>query len=172
MDAELEKLAEIVEDMILQLSYPGFDERSLKLGLPDSLNKLPHKVFGLALKHESVVVRLAALRWFQERPGLAKSHFKPLIGCLEDGDPWVRLEAVQCLEKFDSLSEEYLLKLLPLLKDQESVEVRKACAKALGKLGGKSQAVIDALKSASEDANHEVRWKAQKALRKLGAYVA
>jgi HEAT repeat protein len=171
MDKQLEKFAEIVEDMILQLSYPGFDERSLKLGLPDSISKLPPRTYVEALKHESRVVRLASLRWFQERSGAARSHLDALIGCLADSDEWVRREAVHCLEKVDSLAEPLLVQLSELLFDSDP-EVRKSTARALGKLGGKSEAVIAALQRAAEDENHEVRWKAQKALRKLGAYVA
>lgn len=170
MENQLEKLAETVEDMILQLSYPGFEERSLKLSLPDKVNKFPARVFAQALKHESAVVKLASLRWFQERPGMAKSHLKSIIDCLSDSDEWVRLEGIHCLEKYDTFGEEVLRIMAALLKD-ESIEVRKASAKALGKVGGKSELVIEALKVAAEDQNHELRWKAQKALRKLGAYV-
>ena len=32
--------------------------------------------------------------------------------------------------------------------------------------------VVDALKKAASDPDHEVRWKAQKALRQLGVYVS
>lgn len=169
MDKELENFAAVVEDMILQLSYPGFDERSLKLGLPDALSKLPPKTFGQALKHESIVVRLAALRWFQERPGIAKTHFRPIVDCLEDVDGWVRREAILCLEKLESLDNKTVDELANLLIDRD-VEVRKSAAKALGKIGAKTDNIIDALRQAAEDENHEVRWKAQKALRKLGAY--
>jgi vesicle coat complex subunit len=171
MDKQLEQFAEVIEDMILQLSYPDFDERSLKLGLPDSISKLPPKTYGVALKHESTVVRLAALRWFQERTGISKSHIVAITDCLADKDEWVRREAVHCFAKFDSLDETLLAKLIELLADPD-LEVRKSTAKALGKLGCKSEAVISALQRAAEDENHEVRWKAQKALRKLGAYVA
>jgi hypothetical protein len=170
MDSQLEKFAEVIEDMILQLSYPDFDERSLKLGLPDSISKLPPKTYGAALRHESTVVRLAALRWFQERPGVARSHLQGITNCLADADEWVRREAVHCLEKFDALDEALLGRLCELLADP-ALEVRKSAAKALGKVGGKSSKVIEALQRAAEDENHEVRWKAQKALRKLGAYV-
>jgi HEAT repeat protein len=171
MEKELEKFAEIVEDMILQLSYPDFDERSLKLGLPDAINKLPPRTYDSALKHDSAVVRIAAMRWFQERVGIAKSHLKSIAECLNDKDEWMRRETVHMLEKFDSLDEKLLVRISELLFDSD-LEVRKATAKALGKIGGKSQEVISALQKASEDQNHEVRWKAQKALRKLGAYVA
>ncbi|MBX9571662.1 MAG: HEAT repeat domain-containing protein [Candidatus Obscuribacterales bacterium] len=169
MDKELENLAAVVEDMILQLSYPGFDERSLKLGLPDAVSKYPPKTYGQALKHESTVVRLAAMRWFQERPGIAKTHLRPIVDCLEDVDGWVRREAISCLEKLDSLDNKIVEEIAELLVDRD-VEVRKSAAKALGKIGSNSDTIIGALQQASEDENHEVRWKAQKALRKLGAY--
>ena len=171
MDKQLEHFAEIIEDMILQLSYPDFDERSLKLGLPDAISKLSPKTYASALKHESTVVRLAALRWFHERSGIARSHLQPIIDCLSDRDEWVRREAVRCLERFDSVEESLLEQLSRMLSDAD-VEVRKETAKALGKLGDKSPVVISALQKAAEDQNQEVRWKAQKALRKLGAYVA
>ncbi len=169
LDDSVQKLAELVEDMILQLSYPGFDERSLKLGLPDSVNKLAPRVYGRALKHESIVVRLAALRWFQEKPGIAKTQAEAILECLKDSDEWVRKESVYCIEKFDQANEATLLELTKLLKDP-ATDVKKYAAKALGKLGGKSESVIAALKECAEDPDHEVRWKVQKALRKLGAY--
>ena len=162
-------LAETVEDMIVQLSYPDFDERAFKLGLPDSVAKFPAKVYGQALKHNSVVVKLAGLRWFQDRPGIAKAHIRPIADCLEDPDGWVRREAVHCIEKLDKVDEKVLDDVASLLQDRD-VEVRKSTAKALGKVGGKSENVLEALRQAAEDENHEVRWKAQKALRKLGAY--
>lgn len=171
MDKELAKFAEYVEDTILQLSYPGFENRSLKLGLPDSVSKLPPRTYLLALKQESVLVKLAALRWFQERPGIAKSHLSGIVESLDDKDEWVRLETVHCIEKFDSADQKLLEHLCTMTKD-DNVEVRKAVAKALGKIGGKSQTVVEALQNAAEDKDHEVRWKAQKALRKLGAYAS
>ena len=171
MDKELAKFAEYVEDTILQLSYPGFDKRSLKLGLPDSVSKLPPRTYAQALKHESVLVKIAALRWFQERPGIAKSHLSGIEACLDDKDEWVRLESVHCLEKIESVEEKLLEHLCTMVKD-DNVEVRKAVAKALGKIGGKSKTAVEALQKSSEDADHEVRWKAQKALRKLGAYAS
>jgi HEAT repeat protein len=52
--------------------------------------------------------------------------------------------------------------------------VRKAAAKALGKLLSKEpsadEAIIKALREAANDPDEQVRWKAQKALRRLGAY--
>lgn len=171
MDRELAKLAEYVEDTILQLSYPGFENRSFKLGLPDSVSKLPPRTYTLALKHESVLVKLAALRWFQERPGIAKSHLSGIDESLDDKDEWVRLESVHCMEKIENVDQKVLEHLCTMVKD-DNVEVRKAVAKALGKIGGKSQTVVEALQQASEDGDHEVRWKAQKALRKLGAYAS
>ena len=57
----------------------------------------------------------------------------------------------------------------------ESVEVRKATAKALGKILKRSvtkdASVIDALKQATQDSDVEVRFKAQKALRNIGEFV-
>lgn len=171
MDKELEKFAEVVEDMILQLTYPGFEKRSLKLGLPDSVSKLPPKTYAQALKHESALVRIAALRWFQEHAGIAKSHLRLITECLADSDEWVRKESVFCMEKLDTSDEKILAELCKMVSDSDT-EVRKEVAKALGKLGGKSQDVVAALQKASEDKDHEVRWKAQKSLRKLGAYVS
>lgn len=166
---DLEKLATLVDDMVLQLSYPDFDGRSLKLGLPDEVTKAPAKLFGQGLTHENVLVRLACLRWFQERPGVGKAHTRNMINALTDQDEWVRREAVLCLEKLDSPPEEALNVMTECLKDQ-CPEVRKAAAKALGKHGKKSEKVIAALRVAAEDPDTEVRWKAAKALRKLQAY--
>ena len=64
----LDKLAGVVEELIVQLDYPGFEPRSLKLGLPEELETMSAKTFASALGHQSVYVKLAALRWFQSGP--------------------------------------------------------------------------------------------------------
>lgn len=168
---DLEKLVEVVDDMTVQHSYPGFDIRTLKLGLPASVLKAPPKVYGAALKHENVMVRLAALRWFWEKPGPAKPFARVIVECLSDPDDVVRAEAVRCLERISNLDKNYVVKIAELLKDPFP-EVRKAAAKGLGKIGIKDEVVIENLREAADDPDHEVKWKAQKALRQLGAYVA
>lgn len=168
---DLEKFAEIVEDMALQHDYPGYDIRSLKMGLPLEVVNSTHKLFKDGLKHENALVRLASLRWFQERPGVAKQYVRVLDYALEDPDEWVRMEATLCLERIGNVDSKIAIHISTLLGDS-SIPVRKAAAKALGKLGCRDQVVIDELKKATEDSDHEVRWKAQKALRQLGAYVA
>jgi HEAT repeat protein len=168
---DLDKLAQIVEDMAIQHEYPGYDVRSLKMGLPQEVTKAPAKLFNAALKHENALVRLAALRWFWERPGVAKQYTRVIADLIDDGDEWVRMEAIRVIERIGTVEEKIAVQVAQRLTD-EHVEVRKASAKALGKLGSKAQPVIDLLRKASEDSDHEVRWKAQKALRQLGAYVA
>ncbi len=168
---DLNSLAELVEDMILQLSYPGFDARSLKLGLPEDANRAPAKIFANALQHESVYLRLVGLRWFQDRAGVARAHNKAIYKCLSDGDPWVRREALLCVERLEGVDESVYPSIIACLCDADA-EVRKGAAKALGKLGNKSESIIEALKQAAEDKDVEVRFKVQKALRKLGGYVA
>ena len=169
----VEKLADVVENMVLQHDYPGFEPRALKLGLPESLHKASSKLFSEALGHKSVYVKLASLRWFQEKPGMGKSHSRAIAGMLNDSDPWVRREAIHALEKINVQSDEILMAMSSLLQD-EDVEVRKAAAKALGKVLSKKtkrpEPVVDALTKAAEDKDHEVRWKAQKALRLIGEY--
>lgn len=168
---DLNSLAELVEDMILQLSYPGFDARSLKLGLPEEVNRAPAKTFANALQHGNVYVRLAGLRWFQERAGIARTHIRAIEKCIDDEDEWVRREAVLCIERLEHVEDSVIQHVVTRLEDSD-VEVRKGAAKALGKLGNKSQSVIAALKNAAEDKDVEVRFKAQKALRKLGGYTS
>lgn len=168
---DLDSLTELVEDMILQLTYPGYDGRALKLGLPDEVTGLPARIFGQALNHESVYVRLAGLRWFQERPGIAKAHMRNIHKCLSDPDDWVRKEALLLVERLEKVDNDVIQSIVGCLTDTET-DVRKGAAKALGKLGNKSEAVLTALRKAAEDKNVEVRFKAQKALRKLGGYVA
>ncbi len=169
----VEALAEFVDNTILQHDYPGFEPRSFKLGLPESLQKSSSKVFSEALGHQSVYVKLAALRWFQEKPGMGKGCTRAIAGMLKDDDPWVKREAIHALEKINAQSDEILIAICDLLEDSD-VEVRKAAAKSLGKVCSKRakrpDAVVPALYKASEDADHEVRWKAQKALRLMGAY--
>jgi HEAT repeat protein len=169
---ELDRLAEVVDDLIVQLDYPGFEPRGLRLGLPEDVQRMPTKTFANALGHESIYVRLAALRWFQERPGMAKSYLKAVCGLLESTDEFVRMEAVRTVERVHDVPAETVVAIAKLLQD-ENVEVRKAAAKAAGKLGSrlkpKSQAVLDALQAATNDANPEVRMKVQKAVRLVSA---
>jgi HEAT repeat protein len=170
---DLDALANIIETMVLQQDYPGFEVRSLKLGLPEKVLKAPKKIFAQALDHNNIHVKLAALRWFQERPGAAKSYTKSIAGLLGDNDEWVRLEAIRTLESLSTATNELAMKVIPLLRDQ-NVEVRKSAAKALGKISSKARpendTVIDSLKAAACDRDAGVRFKAQKALRRLGYY--
>src|SRR5687767_7161466 len=129
---DLDQLVDIVETMALQHSYPGFDIRSLQLGLPDAVTKSPARLFVAALKHENPVVKLAALRWFWERPGDARKHARQIGEVLEDPDEWVRLEAVRALGRLESLEEKIAIEVAKRLAD-ENAEVRKAAAKSCGK---------------------------------------
>jgi hypothetical protein len=170
----VDRLADVVEELIVQLDYPGFEPRSLKLGLPEELEGMSAKNFGNALGHKSVYVKLAALRWFQERPGVAKSHLPAILGLVDSKDEWVRMESIRTVEKMSKLPAHVGGIVSKGLKD-ESVEVRKASAKALGKILKRSvtkdASVIDALKEATQDSDVEVRFKAQKALRNIGEFV-
>jgi HEAT repeat protein len=166
---ELNEFVEIVEDMALQHAYPGYDVRSLRLGLPAAVMKSPNRLFVEALKSESVLTKLAALRWFWERPGDAKRYVKQIAEVIDDPDEWVRLEAARTVGRIENPEEAVVLKVAGLLSD-ENVEVRKAAAKTCGKVHIKSEAIVEALKKATTDSDTEVRWKAQKALRKLGVY--
>lgn len=166
---DIERFAVIVEDMALQHDYPGFDVRSVKFGLPQEVLKAPAKLFGQALKHDSKLVRIAALRWFQEKPSATRPYNRVIEELLGDTDEWVRLEAVHVLEKVGANSAQNTPAIATLLSDEDA-QVRKAAAKALGKIGSKSEAVLEALRKATQDADHEVRWKAEKALRLLGEY--
>jgi len=169
---ELDRLAEVVDDLIVQLDYPGFEPRGLRLGLPEEIQRMPTKTFTSALGHTSIYVRLAALRWFQERPGVAKSYLKAICGMLDSSDEFVRMEAIRTVERIHDVSAETVIEISKLLQD-ENAEVRKGAAKAVGKLGSrlnpKSQAVLDALQAATNDANPEVRMKVQKAVRLISA---
>jgi|SRR5579883_1148314 len=168
---ELDKFAEIVENMALQHDYPGYDIRSLKMGLPLELTKSPAKLFNNALKHPNNLVKLAALRWFQERPGVAKRYTGAIADKMDDPDPWVKAEAALCLERIGIQDYQLSMRMAKLLRDSSAL-VRKSAAKALGKLGSNDQSIIEALQKLTEDRDQEVRFKAQKALRQLGVYIA
>jgi vesicle coat complex subunit len=169
----LEKLVLVVQTMIIEHDYPGFEPRALKLGLPDSVNNASAKVFCEALGHPDVYVKLAALRWFQEKPGMGKGYTKAIAGLLKAEDPFVRREATHALDKLNVSSDEVLASISDLLKDEDT-EVRKDAARALGKLcsrrKNKSEVTAQALRDAVDDKDHEVRWKVQKALRLMGEY--
>jgi len=168
---EIDELVEIVETMVLQHDYPGFDVRSLRLGLPQRVNRAPVKLFVAALARSEVCVRLAALRWFWERPGVAGRHAAAIAGLLEDPDEWVRCEAARTLGRVAGLDETTALALAAALKDTDAA-VRKAACRSLGKLPVASDEVIGALRQAAGDEDIEVRWKALKALRQLAGHRA
>lgn len=170
---DVEKLADIVDEMIVQHDYPGFEPRALKLGLPDSITKAPAKVFYQAFGHENVFVRLAALRWFQERPGMAKNAIKGAIGLLNDSDPFVRLEAVRLLERYSEPTQEMAIKTAALLEDEDAEVQRtaaRACGKMCKKLKIKDATVVDCLQKAASSRDSLLRGKAEKALRVIGIY--
>jgi HEAT repeat protein len=112
---------------------------------------------------------LAAIRWFAERPGDAKAYIKAVAAALEDPDEIVRLESIRAISLVDRVDDALARKVSSLLADP-CAGVRKEAAKACGKFGCRSKEIISALRQAAEDKQIEVRWKAQKALRKLGAY--
>lgn len=171
--SDVEKLAEVVDEMIVQHDYPGFEPRSLKLGLPDLLVKAPARMYAEALGHESVYVKLAALRWFQERPGMMKPHINAVAGLVDNTDSWVRLEAIQALERYPHPSPDLAKRIAERLSDGD-VDVQRHAAKALGKIGSKLKLkdgeVIERLKRAALEKDGQLRGKAEKALRKIGVY--
>jgi HEAT repeat protein len=167
---ELKQLIEIVDTMAIEHAYPGFDIRGHVFGLPSQVSSAHAGVFIAALSQDNVLVKLVALRWLQERSGDAKRHLDAVSACLDDADFWVRLEAAKTISKVDKVTPDLANQVAKLLNDQ-SVEVRRETAKVLSKLGITSEPVLSALKSAAEnDVDAEVRWKSQKALRRLGAY--
>lgn len=166
---DLNKLADLVDQMSIEHSYPGYDVRSTHLGMPDAVTKSPARLFAQALEHQDVMVKLVALRWFYERPGDARRYQNLLLSLLGSPDEWVRLETAKTISRIDHVDEEVALAVSTLLADP-NLEVRKHAAKALGKLGHKSPTIIQNLQQASSDSDREVRWKAEKALRLLGAY--
>ena len=186
---ELKDLEEAIENMIVQHDYPGFEPRSLNLALPTIFSNASAGIYAKALKSDSVYVQLAALRWFHNKPGLAKTHAKLIATHLENTDPWVRTEATRTIEITKTADINVISSICHLLKDLEPM-VRMEAAKALGNLGkeitqtGKStnfkgtlaektaakEQIIKALKESSEDSVLDVRRKVIKSLRKLGAF--
>ncbi len=183
---ELKELEEIVENMVLQLSYPGLDARSLNIALPMAATEAPTILYVQALGSESVNVRLIALRWFQNRVGAAKHHVKAIASLLENTDSWIRKEAIKAIEITKLSDAKVILKICELLKDDDQI-VRVAAAKALGNLAKEmpnanerkskstdmdtlAETIINCLKEAADDPVQEVRHKAIKALRKIGAF--
>jgi hypothetical protein len=170
---DLQELVEIIDTMIVQHDYPGFEPRALNLGLPQRAVAAPAKVFGQGLSCDNIYVQLAALRWFQVRPGLVKTYAKSISNLLESADCYVRAEAIKTIERAGLADRDTLTKVTAKLKDSDEM-VRKGAAKAAGKLFGQVENLDDefltALRAAAQDPDEQVRWKAQKALRKLGAY--
>ncbi len=128
------ELAQFVDDMIVQHNYPGFEARAFKIGLPEHIVQFPSKLFADALGHESIYVRIVALRWFQEK-GLGQSSplSKAISGLTVHEDPWVRFEAGQTLERFSHPTLAMAITVSALLKDKEPF-VRRGAAKGLAKV--------------------------------------
>ena len=166
---EIQELKAIINEMAIQHAYPGFEMRSLKLGLPERAVKSPASLFCRALKQGDPLVKLAALRWFQDRPGDAKKNVTSIVPSLHDEDEWVRIETVRAIEHVSDPGTSIIEEVAKLLLDN-NIEVQKAAAKACGKFQCKSEAVISLLKQAAQSKHTEVRWKSQKALRKLDMY--
>ncbi len=166
---ELEELVDIVETMALQHAYPGFDVRSLTLGLPAGAITSTAKLFRSALTHPNALVKLAALRWFWDKPALIPQSLKVIVACMDDGDEWVRLEAVRTIGRCRRVEPAVAIAVSKRLEDSSDA-VRTEAAHAAWKLGCQDETVIAALHKAAGDACIEVKWKAEKALRKLGAY--
>jgi HEAT repeat protein len=169
----LEELVQKIDDMIVQHDYPGFEARALKLGLPEWARNLPAKTYSKCLKHESVFVRLAALRWFQEAPGKIKPHIELIYRSLEDSDPFVRLEAICCLETLRQADDEMIEKLAALADDND-IDVQRGLAKALGKLtlrttknARNNACALQALDKLCQSKDPQLRLKALKAIRKI-----
>ncbi|MCA0312409.1 MAG: sister chromatid cohesion protein PDS5 [Candidatus Melainabacteria bacterium] len=181
----LDELAQFVSDLITQNDYPGFEARAFKVGLPDRFFSASSKLFGAALDHESVFVRLVALRWFEEKPGTIKPFVKAIIDKLSDADEYVRAEALHALEKYHTPTSGNALSCAELLLDQSTL-VRKASAKALAKMlprvnEGSAKELEDVKKTnlervhkllmdAYSDNDVLVRQKVEKAMRKSGSF--
>ena len=183
----LQDLADFVSDLISQTDYPGFEARAFRVGLPDKFTHASSRLFAEALEHPSVFVKLCALRWFQDKPGMVKPHVKTIVALLESEDEWLRIESLGALERYHYPTSGNALSAARLLTD-ENVLVRrhagKALAKMLPRVSDKSAArevkelpevkaenmlqVRLQLENAMNDADVLVRQKAEKALRKSG----
>ncbi len=186
---DLDSLADFVSNMIIQHDYPGFEPRSFRIGLTEQLLKSNSRLFADALVHENVYVRLVALRWFQEKPGAIKPYINSILALLGNSDEWVRMEATITLERYQHPGPAIATAVSELLEDQYPF-VRREAAKALGKMLAKFkensnskdsaknatrdqqlEPIVDSLKNAlRDDQDAQVRQKAEKALRKSGAY--
>src|SRR5262249_28426362 len=89
----------------LEHSYPGYDARSLALGLPEAVVKSPARLFAEALEHDDVLVQLVGLRWFYVRHGDAKRYMKSICNLLTSSDHWVRLEAAKTISQIHNVDE-------------------------------------------------------------------
>jgi hypothetical protein len=169
----VETLAEIIDRMIIEHDYPGFEPRSLKLGLPQAALNAPAKVFGQALISKNVFVKLASLRWFQEHPKLVRNYIDDVLMLLQDNDEWVRFESLRTLERSMASELTIVQQVASLLKDPNEMvrqEAAKACGKLVVRTADKPSDIVNLLLEATHDPNEQVRFKAQKALRRIGAY--
>ncbi len=164
----IENLTEFVTSTINETSYPGFESRSFKLGLPLEYNNAPTSLFLLALKSDNIYVQLAALRWFQEKPNQAFSHQEAIMNFLKSNDEWLRFESIKTIQKMHSPKISFAKAISPLIFD-ESVFVKqeaiKAISKIMVKLKSQDNEILASLEKAALDKDHEVKRKALKAIR-------
>lgn len=179
----LQELADFVSDLISQTSYPGFEARAFRVGLPDKFSHASSRLFAEALEHPSVYVKLCALRWFQDKPGMIKPHVKTIVAFLADEDEYMRIESLGVLERFHAPTSGNALAAALLLEDKE-VLVRRHAGKALMKMlprvdekaakelddvrAQNLDTIKELLEKALNDKDVLVRQKAEKALRKSG----
>jgi len=175
---EVKELEEIVDNIILQHDYPGFEPRSLNVALPQLVNDAPARLYFAALSSENIYVQLVSLRWFQTRLGAARRSANAIANQLDNKDAWVRFETIRTIEIGKLWDENSILKICALLKDPDE-RVREQAAKACGYLARDAskltkpaiqKTIITSLKEASQDSAESVRRKAVKSLRKLGAF--
>lgn len=89
--------------------------------------------------------------------------------CCEDSDALLRLAALSLVSRVDGGGPRRAELAMRLLKSDPHAGVRRSAAAALGNIGNRSDAVIEALRRAADDcADQSLKRSAEAALRRLG----
>lgn len=114
-----------------------------------------------ALKHQQASVRLHAVKALMQEelePELAMRRF---TAALADGEPSIRLAAIQAMGRVGDLAIPTLIKAL----DHPDKLMRREAAHALGRLGSRAAPAVLPLTNALKDSD---RWVVQEAAKALG----
>ncbi|MEO2091794.1 MAG: HEAT repeat domain-containing protein [Gemmataceae bacterium] len=109
--------------------------------------------FGAQLTHTSPTVRSHALRELGSLDSLPADLLPAVEGCLADGDPYVRQNALRALGKFGAAAAGAVSRLIEAALSNSTVEMRVTAITSLGQIGTDSDEVVPVLTAVIRNAD-------------------